>query len=450
MMKEMRMKKFALRGMIVLAVLIALCLLFSGTIRTLTTPKVRYAPARTGKFEAVTKLKGKVVFPEEEKLTLNIPEGASLNVLSVSVVPGQKVKKGDRLVTAVVPDADKTLASLEQEYETARTTLTNWERKNGGMRLNRNETVWMDAWDASLKADSNEQLARMNLLAQMNETDPSALPEALPEDADAAVTEAFTAWQEALSQQADAQRRLRDLDRFAVSEETWTLLQQKKDAETKMKDAADKIMTQRLLMKEADSIIAPHDAYIASVTAEKGGVIGPEDVVLTLTPEDRGPVIRADVSDIKQTIARGTKVSVDSDSWGWTETKVIAVGLSDSGHPYVDAEISEDVIWALGKVQDMMKKEEISLSMTTRAQDASCLLPASAVRGSGEARYVFTGEQESSAFAGNRIVVRKTPVTVLAESAETVSVMEDLNYTKVLYMEDRPIDEGAAVMLYEE
>ena len=46
--------------------------------------------------------------------------------------------------------------------------------------------------------------------------------------------------------------------------------------------------------------------------------------------------------------------------------------------------------------------------------------------------------------------MRKYDVTVLAESASTVSVAEDLSYSKVLYMEDRVISEGGTVMLYEE
>ena len=127
----MQMKKFALRGMIVLAVAVALCVLFSGTIRTLTTPKVRYASVKNGKFESVTELTGKVVFPEEEEITLEIPEGLSLTVTKVLATPGQQVKKGTKLLTAVVTDAEKTLATLQQEYDSAQNTLDTWDRKNG-------------------------------------------------------------------------------------------------------------------------------------------------------------------------------------------------------------------------------------------------------------------------------------------------------------------------------
>ena len=58
----MKMKKFALRGLLILAIVVALCMFFSGTVRTLTTPKVRFAQAKNGKFEQEIELKGKVVF----------------------------------------------------------------------------------------------------------------------------------------------------------------------------------------------------------------------------------------------------------------------------------------------------------------------------------------------------------------------------------------------------
>ena len=138
-----------------------------------------------------------------------------------------------------------------------------------------------------------------------------------------------------------------------------------------------------------------------------------------------------------------------SNHGGRVETRVINTGLDENGHPFADAEITEDVTWALGQVSAILK-DEIKMRLTTRAQESTCLVPASAVRGGGEGRYVYIGEQERSAFAGNRIVVRKMDVTVLAESASTVSIAEDLSYSKVLYMEDRVISEGGTVMLYEE
>ena len=63
----MKLKKFALRGMIILGVVIALCVLFSGTLRSLTTAKVREAEVKRGKFENVVELEARVAFPEKEE-----------------------------------------------------------------------------------------------------------------------------------------------------------------------------------------------------------------------------------------------------------------------------------------------------------------------------------------------------------------------------------------------
>ena len=46
----MKLKKVAVRGLIVFAVVVALCMFFSGTIRTITTAKVKILTPRQGRF----------------------------------------------------------------------------------------------------------------------------------------------------------------------------------------------------------------------------------------------------------------------------------------------------------------------------------------------------------------------------------------------------------------
>lgn len=443
----MQLKKYALRGMIILAVFVALCILFAGTIRSLTIPKIRFAPVKTGKFEKVTELTGKVVFPEEEPITMKIPEGYSLTVTGVSVTPGQKVKKGDKLLSAELTDAEKTLASLQKEYDTAQATLDAWERKNGEVRLTRAETQWMEAYGAAREAESAEMAARMDVLAHLEE---SEIPDALPEDAGEELKDAWTAWEKAAGERDSARKTLKDLDRYAIADEVWTQLEQKREAEAKRADAENQIIALRLLIRRTTALTAAHDGYISAVDVQKGGTVAGDDPLLSMTPEGSDPVIRIDVSKLDQKLQKGAAVTVDSDDWGRTDTRVVNTGLSVSGHPYADAEINKDVIYALGQVSDMMKKEEIKVTLNTKAQESSCLVPAAAVRGSGKGRYVYVGEEDNSAFGGKRIIVRKTDVTVLDESSATVSVAEDLTYSKVLYMEDRPIEENGVVMPYEE
>ena len=60
----MKLKKFALKGLAVLAAVLALCAFFSGTIRTITTPKVRLVSPRMGKLEEKISISAEVYFPE--------------------------------------------------------------------------------------------------------------------------------------------------------------------------------------------------------------------------------------------------------------------------------------------------------------------------------------------------------------------------------------------------
>ena len=442
-------KKFALRGMIVLAVIIALCILFSGTIRTLTTPKVRYAPVKMGKFESTTDLTGKVVFPETNEIALDIPEGLSLTVTRVAVSPGDKVKKGAKLMTTVVTDGEKTLATLQEEYNSAQEKLESWDRKNGSIRLSRGELQWKEAWENAREAEKKEREARLAVMAELDIGSGDTMPETLPEKAGKEAKAAWKTWETEKESLEKARSTLKSLDKFAISEETWSTLQQRDETEQKLKETESQIMQILLLQKQAETMTAPYAGYVVSLGAEKGGIITGDAPVITLTAEGKKPVIRTDISDIKQKVSKGTTITIPTDSWGRAETKVVDTGLSENGHPYADAEINDDVTWALGNVSKILD-EEIKLKLTTKAQDNTCLVPSAAIRGSGNERYVYTGEQETSALAGSRITVQKVSVTVLAENAGTVSIAEDLVRSKVLYMEDRAITEGGAVMLYEE
>ncbi|MBQ9251723.1 MAG: hypothetical protein IJ188_03710 [Clostridia bacterium] len=442
------MKKFALRGMVILAIVVALCIFFSGTIRTLTTPKVRFAQAKMGKMEQETQLTGKVVFPETEELKLEIPEGLSLTVTRVHVAAGDQVKAGETLLTTKVTDAEKTLESLRKESATAQKELRTLEKKTAEVRLTRGEQSWQVAWEREDGAREAEREARVNLAAALRQENLTWNgEETLPEGASEAAAALFEAWGQAAEELTEAGAELAALERYAIPEETWTALQQKKEAQQKLADLETQMTTLQVLQKTMEKIPAPRAMYIAEISLEKGATIDGDTVVLKMTAEGSAPVIRVDLSEVKQEVKPGASISLEADTWSRPTVKIINTGLTNEGHPYGDAEITKDAIYALGSVGTMMKNE-LKARMTTRSQDATCLLPASAVRGSGDSRYVYVGQSEGSAFGGSRMVAQKMDVTVLAESGSTVSIAEDLTYQKVLYMEDRALTEGGAVMEY--
>ena len=140
-------------------------------------------------------------------------------------------------------------------------------------------------------------------------------------------------------------------------------------------------------------------------------------------------------------------VSVDTQRWGRQDTAVIDTGVASDGSRYADVTITEDIISANGSLSNMMQND-VKLRLTTRSQEATCLVSPSAVRGSGDDRYVYVAQKESSTFGGTQMKVQKMSVTVLGESSSAVSVAEDLSRYQIIYMEDRAISEGDAVMEY--
>ncbi len=274
------------------------------------------------------------------------------------------------------------------------------------------------------------------------------MPDAgLPEGASDELIAAIEARDQAEALSAEANSELERLNRYAIADADWTYLTQRREYEAKMASSEDAMAKLMLLSREVSEVRAEHGGYVTELLVEKGGTADENTVILRMTPEDGAPVIRADISDVKQSVTQGSVVLVETQRWGRLETAVTATGVTSSGSRYADAAVTEDIINANGSVAAMMQGD-IKLRLTTRAQEATCLISSSAVRGSGDDRFVYVAQKESSTFGGTQMKVQKLSVTVLNESAAAVSVTEDLTRYQIIYMEDRALSEGDAVMEY--
>ena len=441
------MKKAAIRAMIVLAAVVALSMFFSGTIRTLTTPKVRFLTPRSGKFEQVIEMTGKVFFPEEEEIFLEIPEDASLTLQFIRVQAGDRVQKGDPLFSAVVTDLDKTLDALQKEYDTARDTLRTQVRKNGEIRLSRNEQTWLDAYDASVSAAQALRESRLEMLSMLAGEGLALQGEELPEEASEELKKVWQNWREKKTASEEAERKLLSLERFALADSVWEDLSSRREQEAKMAEAEQKMTELTVLSRLVQNYPAPHDGYITALSLEKGNRLENGASLVKMTPEDGKPVLRTDTTQLKQTVAKGTAVEVVREEWDRYTTKVSATGISADASKYADILINDQILEGFASLRNLMKNE-VKLRVTTRAQEATCLAPASAVRGTEGDRYVYVAQRENSTFGGNQIKAVKRQVTVLNESETTVSMAEDMSYLQIIYQEDRPLNDGDLVMAY--
>lgn len=445
------MKKLAIKGLLGVAVAVALCMFFSGTIKTISTAKVKLVSAKTGKLEEKIDLSGKLLFPETEEIALDgLTADRSVTIKRVRVTVGREVEEGDVLFEAEITGYDAELAELEKEYDTAQSELMELERKNANLRLKRTEETWIEAYDALAEAKRAVRKAKTALEVGANLAEVVLENGLLPEDADddklLDLQNALLAAQEA---EASAQAAFDTANRVGISEETLAYVTKTRELRDAMADAQEEISALTVLSVRAAQIVAPHDGFVVEVNVKAGDTYNGSTPAIIMNAKKSKGVMRADVSEIERTIAEDTAVTMQRSNGKTLSAEVSDTGVDAEGKRYIDVELSDKEIENLGGAATLMSRET-EMVINYRAGTSTTLLPVSAVRGTGEERYVYIVNERSNALGERTLTVSKMNVTVITEVGATASIEEDLSRQRVAYMEDRAIAEGSQVMTYPE
>ena len=443
----MNLKRFAVRGIIILAICVALCMFFSGTVRTITTPKVRLTTARRGKLEERIDLSCKVAFPSVEKVDLPLPEDASLVITHVNTREGYTVEAGEAVIEAKVSGYEQQYKTLQESYDSASEQLMTLENKNRGLRINQRDQAYADAYFALRDARRAAVSAQLDVDAQLSREGLAAVEEGYPEGASDELKQLIDAARAAAQVQQTAREAMDKAARYTVDDAVWSYITEQREQQEKRDEAEAALHRLMALNDSAKAIAAPHDGYIAELGVKEGDTYDGTQALFSITPEGGMPALRADISEVTRTVTEGMTVTLNPDSYDSIDTKVIGVGTDSEGKKYADIELNRDLIRARGSVY-AMTQEDTPMTLIYRARDASCLLPTSAVRGSGEDRYIFVAEQNTAAFGGNTLKLHKMNVKVLGEYGGTTSVQDDVTYYSIAYGEDRAVNDGDAVMEY--
>ena len=440
----------AIKGLVALAAVVALCMFFSGTIKTISTAKVRLVTAKQGKLEEEIKLSGNLTFPQTEEVKLALASDQSVTIKRVRVAKGRKVAAGDVLFEAEVSGYDKEMESLRSDYETAQKELMELERKNGDVRLKRTEEIWVEAYDALAQSKDDLMNAQTQLevaakLAGVTLTD-GRLPE---KEQDETLLEAQKAVDKAQAAQDEAQKKFNSANRLGISENVINYITQSRQLNEKLSTAQEKITALDVLAQRARQVTAPHDGYIVEINVKAGDSYDGKTAALVISSESGDAVLRADTSKIDKKIDKGTQVTVKRDSDKTLTKKVTDSGVNEEGKRYIDVKLTDKDITNLGGGAALFSAA-VEMTASYRASSSTTLLPASAVRGSGDSRYVYIVSEESNALGQRVLKVKKQDVKVLSEVGSTVSIQDDLSRQRVAYMEDRAISDGSEVMVYGE
>lgn len=449
----MKLKRIAVRGLIALAVVVALCMFFANTVLTITTPKVRLVQPGRGKLEQKISLDATVFFPKTEDYTLTDAMKNNIVIDKVYVRAGQTVKAGETLFTAVMPDYDTAMKDLQDKYDEKAAALLDKDIANPRTDKDSSQnTLYQAVLDKQTALSKAEHDARV-LAAELGvNLGADSAQWARRADGQEELLRAVQAAQDAQKAYGAAYDAFfYDYRRSSAQfrETTFTYIKERDALLSQMNDLLDQMIALTERKNALTNVTAPHAGYVVAMNVKNGDTYDGKTGAFTLSDENVPPQLRADVTSLGKLIADKTKVEVAGNN-GTEKTAVENTVLGGDGKKYLTIELTDDVIAARGGITAMLTDGKVPVTVRYKAKQSATLIPAAAVRSEGEkADYVYVVSREYGGFLGsNSMKVTKTSVTVLERGDTMVSVEEDLSYQDIASGEDRALTDGCAVMEY--
>lgn len=313
----MKLKRFAMKGLIVLAVVVALCMFFARTVQTITTPKVQIVTGSTGRFEQELKFTAKVEFPEKEDIILEDAAKSNIVIDKLYVQPGHWVTAGETIFTAHLPSYEEDMKKLQEDYQTKSQELLDLDITN---RKLSKESKQNELYDELL--DSQDKLAELTyqtrfaaMQAGINLTgDPTEWKKQLAalKDVPKEITDAVdktVAAKGAVEAARTAFFEVYENRKLRVSDEVFKYIKDRNAA----LEALDKLQEQMVALDSRNAslskVTAPRDGYIVSVDVAEGDTYDGTKLAYAISGKDVAPVLKASLNNNARNITEGAKAT---------------------------------------------------------------------------------------------------------------------------------------------
>ena len=444
------MKKFAIKGLIILGIVVLLCIFLSGTLRTITTAKVRIARVRTGYFENEITLTGSLKWPDTMNLTVEgLTDEDMLVIRNMPVSAGSYVREGDLIAQCVVSNYDSRLSAMRESLNAKKKEYLELERKNGTMILTDQQEKWYSAYLRLNETSSSTQLLRQDLRlaawrAGITLDEEDKLPEGCGDETLLDLRKALTAAEE---EETTAEKAFEKMKLLNISEDVISYLDKKTELKEEMDTLTENITALRILNEQCASIRAPHTGYITATEMKAGDQIGMDTILLTMTIPGTEPVIRLEPEEDKLVIAAGTPVTLSNGDQN-VDSVISNSGVTAGGGLYADASVNQAILSALGGATSLTEEKSVTAKLTYRAENASTLIPITALRGNNDNYYIYVANSAVDTLGAERYTIEQKSVTVLDMNDSVASISESLKNNTIVYLEDRQLTDGCEVMMY--
>ena len=311
----MKLKRFALRGLIILAVAVALCMFFARTVQTITTPKVQLVTASNGRFEEKMTFQAQVYFPSTQEVTIKEAQKLNVKVKRVYVKPGHYVKKGETIFTAEATSYEEDMKKLRDDYDAKSKELIQLDIDNRKLskesRQNELYDAMLEARDALTQAAYDARFTALEAGVTLSGdvsawAQQLALMKDVPENVRQAADKAAAA-QSAYQAASDAFYQILENKKLKVGDATFKYINDRNALLEAMDKLTEDMVSLSVTMSALTEVKAERDGFIVSVNVNEGDAYDGVKAAYTMSAEDSQPVLRVAVSNAKRSIADDTK-----------------------------------------------------------------------------------------------------------------------------------------------
>lgn len=468
----MKKKNKTLKWLVVFVAVLLASMFFSRTVQTITTPKIQKISATRGKLEEKIPVSAELSFSKGEEVFIPNAKKLNLRITDVLAKQGYFVKQGDLLARAEIPTLEDEMKKARKEHDTAVRALG--EHITTQVRLAQDSDHYqvyaayfrtLEAYhEKRLNAEERAtaigyQLPR-DILTWGRGQEPEATPRPgvratptpppladMPPEMKDLMQAAFDAYKVSETAFSELRRIYTGNSKIGRTPDlVFDYIKKINDLQRALDDKNKDIIELIHLSEGMDEIRAPHDGYLTSFEVKRGDSYDGTKPLFIISNQGEIPVLKAEITDIKKTIEKGTRVEIDGLRQDLAVAEVRQEGASKK---YAIVELTENIISQLGGISSLMGKPS-NITLVYKSSRTTTLLPASAVRTDADgSSYVFTVEQNWGGLLGNsQYVLKKQPVTVLERSNRYVAVAEEVSYYQIADKEDRAVRDGQVVMEY--
>ena len=380
----MKLKRFALRGLIVLFVAVALCMFFARTVQNITTPKVQLVQSTSGRFEDKMTFRAQVYFAETEEFTVKEAKDMNITVDKLYVRAGNYVKKGDIIFTAKTPSYEEEIKKVREDYDAKNKELLELDVQNRKLSkesyqntmyqqlLDAQDTLSEATYEARYAAAKESVVLTGDVSTWQSQL---ALSGEVSDDLKAAVNKARTA-QAAYEEARAAYFAVLDNKKLKVSDDVFQYITKRNGLMEEIEDLNQKMVTLTVLETSLKAVVAPRDGYIIELKVAEGDTYDGTKVAYVMNKEDCVPVLRAPLdSNSTRTIADGTRAEISSDNYGSERTSVEKTTIASDGTKYLQMPMPETYLSSDSTaIRRFMQDGGVDVKITYRAKSATTLL----------------------------------------------------------------------------